>query len=176
MYLLEASNEHYAGPVWFPGEAEVYGQGRLRVLIAEESRLVAEALMFALDSDPMLEAIGYGLDGWEALELAATHEPDVVLVGAHLSGVEQFEFSRLVHELLPDALLILLCDRLVPAEVEAAYATGAADYLPTSRSADQLLHAISAARTRQSAFERGQRQAVEWRRAPRLVSAGVVHG
>jgi DNA-binding NarL/FixJ family response regulator len=175
MYLLEENDEDDLGRVRFPSEAEVYGPGRLRVLIAEDSRLVAEALMFALDSDPRLDAIGYGLDGWEALELAATHEPDVVLVGARLSGLDQFEFSRLVHELLPNALLILLCDRLVPADVEAAYAIGAADYLPTSRSADQLLHAISAARTRQTAFERGQRQAAG-RPAPRLAPPGVVHG
>jgi DNA-binding NarL/FixJ family response regulator len=176
MYLLAGTDQDHAGPVWFPNEAESFAQGRLRVLIADESRLVAEALMFALDSDPRLEAIGYGLDGWEALELAATHDPDVVLIGARLSGLDQLELSRVVHELLPDALLILLCDRLVPADVEAAYATGAADYLPMSRSADQLLHAISAARTRQAAFERGQRQAAEWRRAPSLVPRGVAHG
>src|ERR1041384_3364864 len=42
--------------------------GQIRVLIADDSRLVAEALMFALDSDPAIEAIGYALDGWEALE------------------------------------------------------------------------------------------------------------
>ena len=33
--------------------------GRLRVVIAERSRLVAEALMFTFDTDPRLDAIGY---------------------------------------------------------------------------------------------------------------------
>jgi DNA-binding NarL/FixJ family response regulator len=144
---------------------------RLRVLIAGDSRLGAEALMFMLDSDPRLEAIGYGLEGWETIELAASHEPDVVLVGPGLSGLEPFELSRLVHELFPEILVIVLCERLVPEEVEAAYANGVADCVPISRSADELLHAISAARTRRETFERSRRQA-QRRTALRLVQGG----
>ena len=49
---------------------------RLRVLVAEDSRLVAEALMFSLDTDPKLEAIGYALNGWDALEYIETLKPD----------------------------------------------------------------------------------------------------
>jgi len=147
----------------------------LRVLIAEDSRLVAEALMFTLDSDPRLEAIGYGLNGWEALELTASHEPDVILVGSRLTGLDSLEFTRLVHELFPNVLLIVLCERLVPADVEACYSMGAADCLPMSRSADQLLHAISAARRRQETFERGRSQAQQ-RAALRLVHGGETDG
>jgi DNA-binding NarL/FixJ family response regulator len=134
-------------------------QRRSRVLIAEHNRLGAEALMFLLDSDPSLEAVGYGLNGWEALELAASHEPDVILVGSGLTGLDQLEFARLVHELFPAILLILLCEGLVPSEAEAAYAIGAADYLPVSRSADELLNAIAAATARRAVFARGQAQA-----------------
>jgi DNA-binding NarL/FixJ family response regulator len=137
----------------------LFASDRLRVLIAEDSRLVAEALMFSVETDPKLEPIGYGLDAWEALEYVATLEPDVVLVGPRLTGLDPLEFCRLAHELFPQVLLIVLCERLVPTEVEAAYAAGAADCLPVARSVDQLLRAISDARTRQEAFERGQRQA-----------------
>ena len=59
----------------------------VRVVIADHSRLAAEALMFTFDSDPKLDAIGYALDGWAALELVASHEPDVV-VGDGQAGYE----------------------------------------------------------------------------------------
>jgi DNA-binding NarL/FixJ family response regulator len=129
----------------------------LRVLIVERHRLAAEALMFTLDSDPQLDAIGYGLDGWAALELIASYDPDTVLVGPDVDGFDQLEFCRMVHELFPAVRLIALRERLVPNEVEAAYAAGAADCLTTSCSSDELLYAIVGAHTRQVAFERGTR-------------------
>jgi DNA-binding NarL/FixJ family response regulator len=133
---------------------------RLRVVIADRSRLVAEALMFTFDTDPRLDAIGYALDGWEAIGLVASHQPDAVVVGAHLPGLDQASFTAFVHESFPHTLLSLLCERLVPHEVEAAYADGAADCLPTSCSTDELLHAIRQAHRRRITFARGTREAV----------------
>jgi DNA-binding NarL/FixJ family response regulator len=131
--------------------------GKLRVMLAGHSRLVAEALMFTFDSDRRLDAIGYALNGWEALELVDSHRPDIIVVGASLAGLDQTHFTALVHESFPEMLLILLRERLIPHQVEAAYANGAADCLPTSCSTDELLHAIQQARTRQIAFMRGAR-------------------
>jgi DNA-binding NarL/FixJ family response regulator len=127
----------------------------LRVLIAESNRLFAEALMFTLDSDPRLDAVGYSLDAREARELAESYEPDVLLIGSGLGVEDQVELARRTLRSHPRLLVVLLRERLVPHEVEQAYALGAADCLPMSRSADDLLHAISAARKRRIAFERG---------------------
>jgi len=135
--------------------------GAVRVVIADHSRLVAEALMFTLDSDPKLDAIGYALDGWAALELVASQEPDVAVVGEGLTGLEQVPLVELVHEAFPNVCTVLLRGRLVPEEVRAAYAAGAHDCLPTSCSADELLHAIQAARSRQIAFVRPREKTLE---------------
>jgi DNA-binding NarL/FixJ family response regulator len=144
----------------------------LRVLIVERKRLAAEALMFTLDSDPNLEAIGYSLDGWEAVELIASYDPDTIVVGPDVVGLDQLEFCQPVHELFPHVRLITLREQLVPHEVEAAYAAGSADCLATSCSSDELLYAIAAARTRQVAFERAQRRNAA-RRAPRHTQVGA---
>jgi DNA-binding NarL/FixJ family response regulator len=144
----------------------------LRVLIVERKRLAAEALMFTLDSDPNLEAIGYSLDGWEAIELIGVYDPDTILVGLDVAGPDQLEFCQTVHELFPHIRLITLRERLVPHEVEAAYAAGSADCLATSCSSDELLYAIAAARSRQVAFERADRRNAA-RRAPRHTQIGA---
>jgi CheY-like chemotaxis protein len=157
LHMLDRFEQDWIDPEQLAGGAFGRSSGQLRVLIAEGSRLAAEALMFTLDSDPCLEAIGYGLDGWEALELVASLEPDAVLVGPDLERLDQLEFTAWLHEFFPDVLPILIRRTLVPQEVENAYATGAADCLPESCSADELLHAVSAARTRQLRFERGRR-------------------
>ena len=116
----------------------------LRVLILERSRLAAEALMFVLDTDPRLDPIGYGLNSWQALELIASYDPDSVIVGADLAGLEQLEFCSSVHELFPDVRLIALQERFAPDEDEADDAAPTADCFLTSCSSDELLDAILA--------------------------------
>ncbi len=125
---------------------------QLRVLVVDENRLVAEALMFAFDSDPRLDAIGYCVDSAEALDLVSAYEPDVVVVGSDLSGVDQLDLCDLLHNVFPRVLLISLQKRLVPEEVEALQATGVVDCLATTCSVDELLHAIAAAHSREFVF------------------------
>jgi DNA-binding NarL/FixJ family response regulator len=125
-----------------------------RVLVAEDSRLLAETLMFALDSDPALEPIGYALNGWEALELTATLEPSVILVGAGLTGLDSLAFTRLVHMLWPRIRIIVLGEAHASSEVATSHPVGAADCLPRDCSADELLHAIGDACAGQQGFER----------------------
>ena len=127
----------------------------IRVLVAHDSRLLAEALMFTLETDPFLEPIGYALDGWEAFELVTTLRHDVVLVGAELSGLDGSSLIRFVHMVWPQVRIIVLAETQVPHEVEEAYGVGATDYLPKHRSTDELLDAISSACLRQVAFDRG---------------------
>ena len=131
-----------------------------RVLIAERSRLYAEALMFALDANLEFEAVGYALDGWEALELTAELQPDVLLVGPELGGLDQLTLTRVTHFFWPRLRLILL-GNAGPREINEAYALGAAEYLTPDRSAEELLTAIGAACFRQRRQERGQTVALD---------------
>jgi len=160
-WLLETSTRETPAP------------SRLRVLVAEDNRLIAEALMFSLDTDPKLEPIGYALNGWEALEYIETLKPDAVLVGPHLTGLDPLGLCQFTHELFPNVLLIMLCERLVPAAVESAYSIGVSDCLPMARSVDELLRSISDARVRQETFARSRRQAAR-RPLRNLVRLGQV--
>jgi len=113
-----------------------------RVLVADSRRIIAEALTFAIESDPRLEAVGYALDGWDALELVSSFEPDVVVVGPSLNGLDQLQFTSLVREFFPEVLPILICAR---GDRVAAYDAGATSCLAESCSADELLRAVTAA-------------------------------
>jgi DNA-binding NarL/FixJ family response regulator len=134
-----------------PGHGEI--DGTTRVLVACKSRLVAEALMFTLDSDPDLDAIGYGLDGWEAIELVASYEPDVVVVAPDLSGLAPAALASWVKTAFPEVRVIELRE---------------------SCSADELLHAIAEPRRRSSVWF----QALSDADLPslRLVAAGALDG
>ena len=148
MYYISNDSDARVQDLLPPSPMRLADSHGLRVLIADEDRLTAEALMFTLDSDPTLEPIGYSLDGRNALELVASLEPDAVLVGPELDGMSQLKFCELVHQLVPDLLVITLQRRLVPIEVEALYAAGASACVPLSCLADELLHELAAAHAR----------------------------
>ena len=52
----------------------------VRVLIADDHRLFAEALEAVLSSEPRIEVVGRAADGGEAVELARRLEPDLVIL------------------------------------------------------------------------------------------------
>ena len=122
--------------------------GSTRVLFAESNRMVAEALMFAVDVEPSLEPIGYALEGWEALELAESLRPDVIVVGPHLEGLDSLTLTRLVNECWPSVHVVVLAEAHVPDQLGQAHAAGAAECVPLDRSADELIDAIAAAAKR----------------------------
>src|SRR5205814_2023304 len=53
---------------------------RIRVLIADDHRLFAEALQAILDADDRIDVVGHAGDGREAVQLAAQLQPDIVLM------------------------------------------------------------------------------------------------
>ena len=52
----------------------------VRVLIADDHRLFAEALEAVLSSEARIEVVGRAADGGEAVELARRLEPDLVVL------------------------------------------------------------------------------------------------
>lgn len=126
-------------------DGDFSASGSTRVLLAESSRMVAEALMLAIDVEPSLEPIGYALEGWEALELTETLHPDVIVVGAHLTGLDGLTLTRLLSELWPRVGVVVLTETNALDRVAPAHAADTADYLPLDCSADELMEAIAAA-------------------------------
>jgi DNA-binding NarL/FixJ family response regulator len=126
-------------------KSEPWAQGQCRVLIVEKSRLVAESIMFALDSDPRIDAIGYEADAWAAVEIIGSYGPDVVLIGPDVVGLEQLQFTSLVRDFFPEATAIVISKRDRPEDIEDAQTAGATHCLSTESSADELLHTITTA-------------------------------
>jgi DNA-binding NarL/FixJ family response regulator len=127
---------------------DAWAPGATRVLIAESSRMVAEALILAIDVEPSLEPIGYAVDGWEALELTESLCPDVIVVGPRLKSLSSLTLTRLLTECWPHVSVIVLTETHMPEQIGEAQAAGAADCLPLDRSADELIDAIATASVR----------------------------
>jgi DNA-binding NarL/FixJ family response regulator len=114
----------------------------VRVLIADDHRLFAEALDAILSGDARIEVVGRARNGKEAVELAASLRPDVILMDIAMPVMDGVEATRRIREALPDACVLMLTGSSAHADVDRSRKAGAAGYVTKDRIASQLVEAI----------------------------------
>ena len=80
----------------------------VRVLLADDQRLVRESLGTMLGLLPGIELVASAADGEEALVLTDEHNPDVVLMDLRMPRLDGIEATRQLHERRPDVRVIAL--------------------------------------------------------------------
>lgn len=70
----------------------------IRVLIAEDQVMLLSALGTLLDLEDDLEVVGLAKDGKEALELARTTVPDIVLTDIEMPELGGLELAQRIHD------------------------------------------------------------------------------
>ncbi len=102
---------------------------RIRVLIADDQRVVREGLALVLGLMPDVEVVGSARDGQEAVELARDARPDVVLMDMRMPRCDGQEAARQLRELAPDVKVIMLTTYADEESVLDALRAGARGYL-----------------------------------------------
>ena len=114
----------------------------LRVLIADDHRLFAEALEAILASDERIEVVGQAADGGQAVELARKLGPDVVLMDVSMPVLDGFEATREIRAASDDVRVLMLTGSNSRADVDRSRAAGASGYVTKDRIASELVATI----------------------------------
>src|SRR5579864_1589629 len=101
----------------------------IRVLIADDHRLFAQALDAILSGDERIQVAGQARDGHEAVELAAELEPDVILMDIAMPGMDGFQATRVIKQAHPGATILMLTGSDSRSDVDRARKAGAAGYV-----------------------------------------------
>jgi two-component system, NarL family, nitrate/nitrite response regulator NarL len=117
-------------------------QPPIRVLIADDHRLFAEALEAILSGESRIDVVGRARNGAEALELALDLEPDIVLMDISMPVMDGVEATRRIREARPDACVLMLTGSNAAVDVDRSREAGAAGYITKDRIASQLVEAI----------------------------------
>jgi DNA-binding NarL/FixJ family response regulator len=114
----------------------------VRVLLADDQRLVRESLGTLLGLIGGIELVASASDGEEALALTAEHSPQVVLMDLRMPRMDGIEATRRLRELFPDIQVIALTTFADDESVLGMLRAGARGYLTKDASSEDIQRAI----------------------------------
>ncbi len=113
---------------------------RVRILLAEDHMLVAEALQKLLE--PQFEVVGIVSDGRALIQTAKRLNPDLVFVDVGMPLLNGLDAARQLRQLMPHLKMIFLTMNEDPEIAMEAMACGASAYLFKTSASAELLKAI----------------------------------
>lgn len=127
---------------------------KIHVVIADDQELVRAGFAMVIGSQPDMAVVGQARDGAEAVALAETMHPDVVLMDVRMPGMDGIEAARrisaLQHRFAPDGSalddahtrVIILTTFDLDEYVMAAINAGASGFLLKDTEPETLLNSI----------------------------------
>ena len=114
----------------------------VRVLIADDHRLFAEALEAILSGDDRIELVGLAGDGEEAVRLAGERRPDVILMDISMPLMDGIDAAKKIKAADDEVSILMLTGSNARTDVDRARQAGAAGYVTKDRIAAELVEAI----------------------------------
>ena len=117
----------------------------VRVLIADDHRLFAEALEAVLSTERRIEVVGRASDGGEAVDMARELQPDVVALDISMPVMNGFEAAAELEQFERPPAVLMLTGSNAPEDVDRARRAGVHGYITKDAIAASLVDAILAA-------------------------------
>lgn len=117
---------------------------QIRVLIADDHPLVRGGLRGLLERDGEFRVVAEAADGYQAIELATQHKPDIVLLDVGMPRLNGTDAAQRIAEKLPASRVIMLSMHSDEAYVLKALKAGARGYLLKASPEADVLAAVRA--------------------------------
>ena len=125
----------------------------IRVLIADDHKIVRQGLRFLLSQESGIEVAGEAADGVAALEAVRALRPDVVLLDLFMPGLDGIAVLKALQaEGLASGVLVLTSSQ-DDAHLVQAIRAGALSYLPKTADVDQVVASVRAAARGESVLQ-----------------------
>ena len=124
---------------------------KIRILIADDHPVFRFGLRALLNADAEMEVISEAASGEEAIEQAATLQPDIIVMDLNMPGVNGLEATRQIIQISPH-IGILIITMFDDDSIFAAIQAGARGYLLKGAAPEETLRAIRAVANGEAIF------------------------
>lgn len=124
----------------------------LRVLIADDHPVFRNGLRALLSSVPAIEVVGEASTSDEVIALAASAQPDVILMDLQMPGIGGIEATRRILHTSPHITILVVTMFEDEESVFAALRAGARGYVLKGASPNELMRAIQAVGSGEAIF------------------------
>ena len=114
----------------------------IRLVIAEDHRIVREGLRLFLDAQPDMEVVAEAENGQQALEALRAHRPDVLILDLIMPEVDGLAVLQQAPQIAPETKVLVLTSAADDRMVLPAVRAGAAGYVLKTISAAELAEAV----------------------------------
>ena len=125
----------------------------IRVLIADDHKVVRQGLAFLLSSESGIEVAGEAADGVAALEAIRRTRPDVVLLDLFMPRMDGLAVLAAMREQQLTAAVLVLTSSSDDEHLVRAVRAGALSYLPKTAGVDQVIESVRAAARGESVLQ-----------------------
>jgi two-component system response regulator NreC len=115
---------------------------KLRILLADDHRIVRDGLRLLIDAHPNMRVIGEAGNGKEALKKARELHPDVVIMDLSMPQLNGLQATTQLKAESPDLKVVALTAHEDEAYLNQLCKAGAAGYVLKRSAGDELLRAI----------------------------------
>ena len=117
---------------------------KIKILLADDHRLLRMGLATLIASEKDMEVIGEAENGREAVELARTLRPDIVIMDLMMPEMSGAEATKTIHAELPDVKIMILTTFGTSNEMIDALSNGASGALMKDTATEDLVDSIRA--------------------------------
>lgn len=117
---------------------------KIRVLITDDHTIVRAGVKLLLEAEPDIEVVGEALNGEEAIALAMSLRPNVILMDIAMPGTNGLEATRQIKARFPDIDILVLTMHRSDEYFFEMLKAGASGYVLKAAETNELIGAIRA--------------------------------
>ena len=115
---------------------------KIRVLLADDHKLIRDAIQSHLGKCEDIDVVGQASDGQEVLDFLETEEIDLLLLDINMEGMDGMECARRMNEEHPDVKVIILSMYDNSLYIKQMIKNGVAGYLLKHSDESEIINAI----------------------------------
>src|SRR5262245_4808609 len=115
---------------------------KITILLVDDHQLVRDSWSYILNSDSRFRVVGSTAVADEAITIAKTKHPKIVLMDLNMTPVSGFDLTKMMRREEPDSKIIAVSMHNMPAYARRVIQMGAMGYLTKNSSKEEMMTAI----------------------------------